>query len=145
MRDTDLLFYKEGLFQIPDLQEKRMLEEIDQINENGLLNISVEDLCDCFEDKYKLHIPVILDDGIYVDDGETKIDVSHDVHYAPFRNGKPIYVDGLRITFHVPFEGDSGLFKIQPSTYSSMYPRAIIAGNELLINFVGKRVNFYRD
>ncbi len=66
MRDTDLLFYREGLFQIPGLVEKEMLEKIDQIDENRLLNTSVEDLCDYFEDTYKIKVPVILDDDIYV-------------------------------------------------------------------------------
>ncbi len=142
MRDAELLFYQDGLFQIPGLQEKRMLEEIDQINENGLLTTSVEDLCDCFEDKYKLHIPVILDDGIYVDDGVAKIDVSRDLRCLPFRDGKPMCVDGSRITFHVPFEGDSGFFKIHPSTWSPTNPpRATIDGNELIINFVGQTLD----
>lgn len=143
MIDTDLLFVLNGVLQFPDLQEREMLEEINQIDENRLLNTSIEDLCDYFEDKYKIEVPVILDDHICIDDGETKIDVSHNQrYYFPSRNGQPVYIDGSRITFHVPFEGDSGLFKIHPSTWSPMNPpRATIAGNELLINFAGRTLD----
>lgn len=142
MRDTDLLFYRDGAFQIPGLQEKAMLTDIDRTDENRLLNTSVEDLCDYFEDKYKIEVPVILDDHIYIDDGETKIDVSHNQqYYFPSRNGRPVYIDGSRITFHVPFEGDSGLFEIHPSTWSMNPPRATIAGNELIINFIGRTLD----
>lgn len=141
MRDADLLFYRDGVFQIPDLREREMLNAIDQIDENRLLNTSVEDLCDYFEDTYKIAVPVISDNGIYVDDSVTKIDVNGDWQYAPFRNGKPIYVDGSCITFHIPFEGDSGLFEIHPSTWSMNPPRAIIRGNELLIKFVSRTLN----
>lgn len=56
--------------------DKEMLEEIGRLDENRLLNTSVEDLCDYFENRYKIEVPVILDKDIIVDCGETKIDVN---------------------------------------------------------------------
>ncbi len=141
MRDTDLLFYREGIFQIPDLQEREMLKDIDQIDENRLLSTSVEDLCDYFEDEFKVNVPVILDDDITVDCGETKIDVSNDYRYVSVRRGEQLHIDGSRVTFHIPFEGDSVLFEFHPSSFTCNPPRAKIQGNELLISFAGRDLN----
>jgi len=143
MSGRNLLFDEDGVLEIPRRQEQLMLQKIDELDENGLLNKSTEDLCDYFEDQYKFHVPVILDDHICIDDGETKIDVSHDSRYFfPSRNGRPVYIDGSRITFHVPFEGHAGLFRIHPSTWSPMNPPCgRIEGHELLIEFVGHTLN----
>jgi hypothetical protein len=101
---------------------------------NKLLNTSIEDFANYFEQEYKINVPILKEEQITVDQNEAKIDVSHD----PFRfipNGKPFYITGTKVTYFVPFDGDGSLFRLHPSTYSFNPPRAEIANNELKINF----------
>ncbi len=41
----------------------------------------------------------------------------------------------VRLTVHIPFEGDPGLFEWMPSRYTSVFPRADIVGDELVFKF----------
>lgn len=141
MRESnDLLFYENGILSMPRLIEVKMYEEIDAIDANRLLNTSEEDLCDYFEQNYKINVPILKETEITVDQIETKIDVSHDpLRYIP--NGKPFYITGTKVTYFVPFDGDPSLFRLRASTYTFNPPRAEIVGNELRKNFVFEKGN----
>lgn len=64
-----------------------------------------------------------------------KIDVSRD----PGRYFSDPYSDlarnypGERIVVHVPFEGDAGLFKLRPSSFTTVWPRGQVTSDELLL------------
>lgn len=132
---NNILFHREGIFEIPRHFETEMYKAIDAIDGNKLLNTSVEDLADYFEQEYKINVPILKEDQITVDQNETKIDVSHNFNrFVP--NGETVYVTGTKITYFVPFEGDASLFQFHASTYSFNPPRAEITGNELKIVFV---------
>jgi hypothetical protein len=135
---NNLLFYKDGILELPRYVEAEMNNAIDAIDGNKLLNTSVEDLANYFEQEYKINVPKLKKEEITVDQNEAKIDVSHD----PFRfipNGKPFYITGTNITYFVPFEGDASLFQFQASTFTYNPPRAEIAGNDLKISFTFER------
>ena len=108
-----------------------MAEEIGSLSEARVLNTSPEELCDYFVEKYRVEPLVIDESGIQVDYGDTQIDVSRRVEYGGFGQGGPIHVTGTRITFFVPFSGDSELFKYRPSTFTLNPPRGVVRGNEL--------------
>ncbi len=135
MREPDdLLFCKDGILELPRFFEAKMCEAIDAIDANRLLNTSVEDLCDYFEQEYRINVPVLKENAITVDQTEAKIDVSHD----PFRfvpSGQKIYVAGTNVTYFVPFDGDASLFKLHASTFTFNPPRAEIGNGELRIRF----------
>lgn len=134
-KSDDLLFYKEGIFEVPRYFESKMYEAIDALDGNRLLNSSIDDLADYYEQEYKINVPTLKKEEITVDQGEAKIDISHDFNrFIP--NGKTVYVTGTRVTYFIPFEGDHTLFQLHASTYSSNPPCAKVANNELEINFV---------
>jgi len=141
MRESsNLLFYKDGILELPRCVEAGMNSAIDAIDGNKLLNTSVEDLANYFEQEYKINVPMLKEDQITVDQNETQIDVSHD----PFRfipDGKPFYVTGTNITYFVPFEGDASLFQLRASSFTFNPPLAEISGNELKIVFVFEKGN----
>ena len=131
---SNLLFFRDGILELPRLLEAEMNRAIDAIDGNKLLNTNLEDLANYFEQEYKIDVPTLKKDQITVDQNEAKIDVSHD----PFRfipNGKPFYVTGTSVTHFVPFEGDAGLFQLRASTFTFNPPQAKIEGNELKIGF----------
>ena len=47
--------------------------------------------------------------------------------------GEPIDVGGMEITYFIPFTGLSQLWEMRPNSFSSMFPRAIIGENNVLI------------
>lgn len=137
MYDRNYLFREADWFSVDQHQRQKMLTEIDSINGDRLLNTSIDDLCEYFEKKYKINVPDLLKDNIVVDQRETKIDVSHDASRYFSNPGEPFYVNGTTIEVTVPFEGDSELFKIQPSSYTLNPPQANIQNNRLIIRIQG--------
>ena len=92
MSGRNLLFDEDGVLEIPRRQEQLMLQKIDELDENGLLNKSTEDLCDYFEDQYKFHVPVILDDHICIDWNDNE-------YYIPKNNSNYTEDDDLVYQF----------------------------------------------
>lgn len=47
-------------------REQELSREIDAYDENSILNVSIEDLCDYFESKYRIGSIVLRKDKIYI-------------------------------------------------------------------------------
>lgn len=137
MRDRNYLFNNVDWFSVDQHQKNELAKEIDSINGDRLLNTSVEDLCDYFEKKYKIEVPVLRPDNIVADQRETKIDVSGDPRRYSSNPGQPFYVNGTTVEISVPFEGDSEAFKIQPTSFTLNPPMAEIRNNHLVIKIEG--------
>lgn len=137
MRDRNYLFNNVDWFSVDQHQRKELAKEIDSIGGDRLLNSSIEDLCDYFEKKYKIEVPVLRPDDIVADQRETKIDVSGDPRRYFSNPGQPFYVNGTIVEISVPFEGDAEAFKIQPTTYTLNPPRAEIKNDNLVIKIEG--------
>lgn len=72
----------------------------------------------------------LLEDQISLSDRETQVDISHDPN-RHFSSPGPHYRTGVEVTYHLPFEGDSGLFKLKPNRFTSIWPRAFVEDDEL--------------
>ena len=129
---TDFLFSGADLRDVLVGQERAMANEIGSLSEERVLNTSPEQLCDYFVEKYRVEPLAIQRSGIQTDYGDAKIDVSQRFEYAVFDRDVPAYVPGTRISFFVPFSGDSELFRCRPSTFSLNPPRGVVRGNELV-------------
>jgi len=71
--------------------------------------------------------PVTLfDDAIEVSTTDAEVDVSHDFNRAVWDRSGPTYVDGLQVTYHLPYDGDRNLFECRPSSFTLNPPRAVI-------------------
>lgn len=137
MGREDYLFNKTDWFSVEEHQKRAILSEIDDIDGNRLLNTSVEDLCDYFEQKYRIDIPVLHEDRIVADQREMQIDVSQDqMRYIRDRS-RPFHVPGTLVEITVPFTGDAEAFRIQPTTYTSAPPRGDVRNNSLVLSVAG--------
>lgn len=137
MRDRNYLFNNVDWHSVDRRQRTEMAKEIDSINGDRLLNSSIDDLCEYFEKKYRINVPVLRPEDIVADQRETKIDVSGDPR-RHFRNpGQPFFVNGTTVEISVPFEGDSEAFKIQPTSFTMSPPRAEIKNDNLIIKIEG--------
>jgi hypothetical protein len=143
MRDPESLFSRSDLSDVLRAHEIKTVEAIEAFEANRLLNTSVEDLVQYFVAEYQVEPINILDQQIYVDQVEAKIDVSYNrMRYGDDRSG-PIYADGIRVTFYVPFEGDKSLLYCRASTFSYNHPTAFVSEKE--IQFVFDRLDHNAD
>ena len=130
------LFCKYDLRKVIENQEKKVQLEIDGYDRNYILNVSVDDLSNHLESKYRIEPIVIYKDKAYIKHhGDAQIDVSHDYRRAIFDRNGPFYVKGTSVTFAVPFDGDSELFYCQASCFTFSPPSANIGNDEIIIQF----------
>ena len=78
MGEPSYLFSKYDWFAVQDHQKKQLTDEVAKMDGNRLLNTSPDDLCDYFEDKYRVNVPSLNETEIVADQNETQIDVSRD-------------------------------------------------------------------
>lgn len=91
---------------------------------------TLEELTDTLFEQYKIEVPALLEDKIYI---RTPEDVKIPVEKRGY--GKSTTVDGTKFTFVIPFEGDPGIFSISPSTYLSVLPYGHIESNEIRVTY----------
>jgi hypothetical protein len=133
----ELLFNKYQIFGVVQGQTEALKKRAQSIPSDKLLNASEHDLVQAVVEEFRLSIPVIKDEDIYIaHSGETQVDVSADPMRMIYDRSEPFYVPGNQTTIAVPFEGDPEFFRIQPQSYSLNPPRAEIGDRELLLTFV---------
>jgi hypothetical protein len=137
MREPNYLFSKYDWFAVQDHQKKQLIDEVEKMDGNRLLNTSIDDLCDYFEEKYRVNVPSLVDTEIVADQKETQIDVSRDGFRAIRDRSRPFYIAGTEIEITMPFEGDAEAFNIQPTSFSCSPPIADIRNNILIIKVQG--------
>ena len=134
---NDYLFCSTDWVSVRNEREKLLQSEIDGIDGTRLLNTSVNDLCDYFEKKLHIDVPVLAEDQIVADQREVDIDVSQDpMRYIRDRS-QALYMPGTCVEVTVPFGGDSDAFQIQPGRYTTAPPCGIINTNSLILEVLG--------
>ena len=131
----DVLFSQHSLYEVLRAQERTMFEEIDSFEGNRLLNTSVDDLCDYFEQRYRIEPPRLRDAEITVDQNEVPVDVSHDRARVIFERSRPFYLKGTEVSFFVPVDGEEDCFKFRPSTAIVGPPLGLVRERELVLTY----------
>jgi len=137
MRERNYLFSKYDWFSVQENQKKQLTAEISQMDGNRLLNTSPDDLCDYFEEKYRVNVPILRESEITADQKETQIDASGDRLRAIRDRSRPFHIPGTEIEITVPFDGDTEVFNIQPTSFTFSPPSADIRGNSLILRIQG--------
>jgi hypothetical protein len=132
MPRDDYLFGQVSIFDVLERQKRAVKEEVRGLQGDHLLNVSEEDLIASLVDQFRMEVPVLKEDGIYVaEHGDAQIDVSRDPLRLIHDRSRPHYLIGTRTVIAVPFEGDANFFKIQPQQYTLSPPIATVASCEL--------------
>ncbi len=132
MHKPNYLFSNFDWFSVQEHRKKSLTDEIAQFDGNRLLNTSVDDLCNYFEKKYRLDVPILRNNEIVADQKEIQIDMSWD----PNRS-QPSHVPGTKVEITVPFDGEAEVFKIRPTSFTFDPPIAEIRGGALILNIQG--------
>src|SRR5690242_2133101 len=104
----ELLFNKYDIFSVVRAHEESLKKKVQSIPANTVLNASQQDLVHALIEEFRLNVPVITDDQIYIAySGETQVDVSRDPMRMIYHHSRPFYIAGNKTVIAVPFEGDS--------------------------------------
>jgi hypothetical protein len=129
------LFHDGELYDFLQAHVGKVLQDIDQRNEDYILTVSIDDLTRHLVEVYTLE-PITLDEeNKTADYGEAEVNKTHDPRYAIREWNRPILVPGMFFEYIIPFSGDIRLFKFRPSRYTLTIPRCCIVGSELRARF----------
>ena len=137
MHSNNYLFCQVEWYSFKREREQIILSKINGINGNHLLNTSVDDLCDYFEEKYRFDVPVLHEDRIVVGQKETPVDVSQDPRRAIRNRSRPFYIPGTTVEITIPFTGDKEAFRIKPTNYTLTWPHGKVQKDSLILNITG--------
>jgi hypothetical protein len=137
MREPKRLFNNVDWFSIDRHGRQQLMAEIEAMDGDRLLNTSVADLCEYFERKYWVDVPVLRINDIVADQGETQFDISQDPMRPFIDRSHPVYQKGTAIEVSIPFEGDAKAFKIQPTSFTSNPPCGEVRGSAVVLTFEG--------
>jgi hypothetical protein len=140
--NVDTLFSRTDLREMFQQQFDALKTEIEQLDANRFLNTSPNDLAKYFVENYSLETPKLRrDEMAIVGNSEIKLTVKEpfaDVIAGRSNLDSSLFSDivpGQRIEIEIPFDGESQLFYARASTYSSVFPRAQVKEQSLLLIF----------
>ena len=102
---------------------ERVSPTVDSILKDQLLATPALDLLEHIYSQLAVEPLTLHEDRMQSSEAETKIDVSGDQNrYFSRNDGGPYYAPGYQIKIEIPFTGDFSLWKLQPSSFKSVYP-----------------------
>lgn len=138
----EYLFSKVDMFSVIEHQKQQAGKRVQAIGSDQLQRATEDEIINQIVSEYRLDVPVIKDDKIYVaEHGESQVNTSRDFRQHIRARSRPSSVVGMKTTIAVPFKGDPELLKVQPSTYTSSRPSGEIIGNEIHLTYIQAEPN----
>jgi len=125
-RDWHLLFSEYELRQVLDTQLAKVNGTVLAINKERFEGNTDEFLSASVASELVVSPIELFEDKISVSAEDAKVDVRYDFNRIILDKSRHVYVDGLEVTYHLPFVGDKELLKCKPSTFTYNPPRAVI-------------------
>jgi len=137
-RNEGQLFSKYDLRSVIHQQEQRLIDEVNTCDKGYIQNTDIEIVGKSLKQKYELKPLILHENDIFVTDPiETKVDVSQDRNRAIFHRSSPVYMEGIALTYVVPFEGEEILLYCRASTYTMNPPAGKIENGEIRFTYYG--------
>ena len=135
-----VLFNEGSLIDLLYAYERKLPQEITDLEGKKVLASSFTDLCTYFEDRYRLEIPTLkLDQAHVLPPEDTKIALSpHESQFYDYEPG--LQVAGTLFSLVVPFDGDRDLFKYLPNSFFMTHVDGAVTadGTALLLSQVSR-------
>ncbi len=137
MRGRDNILFMEGdMYAVMDQQRAAIDKEVLNLNADRVLGTPAPDLISYYSNKFTIDVPELHTDRAVLDPIETKILLSDRFQYDLPRG--PIEVNGMAYILTVPFTGDEILFRVRPTQWDSMPPRADVSRGNVVIRVEGR-------
>ncbi|MGO2657636.1 MAG: toll/interleukin-1 receptor domain-containing protein [Lactococcus lactis] len=114
------LFKKQDSYTYFESLKSRISEEISSMSNESILDNEIEEWSEYYAKKYEVEPIILFEDNISISTSQTKVKTyNHFYHMRNDFDDEPefFYVDGYKITFTIPFDGNPNLFQIQPSSF----------------------------
>jgi hypothetical protein len=122
------LFNKYEIHGVIQARTETVKKRVQSIPVNTLLNASEQDLVRALVDEFRLDVPVMREEDIYIaHSGETQVDVSRDPMRMIYDRSQSFFVPGNKTVIAVPYDGDREFFGVQPQSFTLSPPRAEIS------------------
>lgn len=134
--DQGYLFSSGDLRLTLEGQVNALRKEVEDLDQDRLLNTAPTDLVRYLVERYQVE-PVVIKpkDDWSSDEQEIQVDVRNDPHRMVRDRSRPALVPGQRIEIFIPFDGEAGVLKLRPATYSMNPPRGAVRGSEIVLSF----------
>jgi hypothetical protein len=126
----NLLFNRVDIFSVIEHRKQELKKAFRSVT-NSELDSDPIALAAKLIEQFSLSVPVLDEDKKYALTKETQVDVSHDFRRPISNRDKPFYIAGTEVRVVVPFQGDAGVFEVQPTTFNLNPPFGEIHENEL--------------
>ena len=137
-----LLFNKLDIYSVMENQKRSLREAISSAPET-MASSPDDDVVRQFLQKFDVQIPSLDESRMEMNDEEVDVDVSSDPRRFIPDDLRPFYIKGTKVTVHVPFEGESVFFDVQPNTFTlspPLIPRS--AANSIGISTNGSGISW---
>jgi hypothetical protein len=135
---TKVLFQKADIYSVIEELKRKSKEAFRTIPDSALDADPVAVSARLIEE-FSLNVPVVDQDKKYALTKETEVDVSQDPMRHVLNRSRPVYIRGTEVRVVIPFQGDSWMFDVRPTMFTSNPPVAEVQDNEL--HFVYKLAN----
>ena len=121
-------------------QHDQVKVAVEKLSREDILGVSEGDLVAHLVSRFEIQVPTLHRDAMYIDEKETKVDVSGD----PSRDvwgGRRVLLPATEVKIVVPFSGESDLFRFRPNQFSYSPPRAVIGSGTISLVYTEQTVN----
>jgi len=125
-----LLFNRVDVFSVSEHCKQELKKTFQKVSNEEIDSDPIAVAARLIED-FSLDVPVLAEDKKYATTKEVQVDVSRDPRRFITDRSRPFYIAGTEIRIIVPFQGDPGMFGVQPSSFTLNPPRGEITGHEL--------------
>ncbi len=132
--DTELLFSQHDLRSWLEERKRRAVDEIRSLSPDEVLARPPQQVADEVIERHQVPEPTLRLDEMTGQVDDRQVDVSGDFGRAVFDRSGPFYIDGTRITFHIPYNGPTEALKLQASTFSMSPPRAAVGSGQVTVH-----------
>lgn len=146
MGGTEYLFSQGNSFEAKEAQKQSMLNEIDRLAEKDLMNSQLDQWIEHFCTKFAFDIPVLNEEQISAETNDVQADPRSlqdqgNMHFMQYGGFAPSTVSATEFVFYVPFSGDSQLFYLKPSSFTTTHPKAQVTNGELVFRYTFGSIN----
>lgn len=129
---AELLFYGGDLRGTLENIKAALANDLAMTPDEHVLEAEEKAWANALVERYRVEAPSLRQDEMWQEQPEQiDVDVSHDFTRAVIP-GERALIPGYRVVIHIPFDGDAGVFGLQPSQFSLNPPRAEVGVGELL-------------
>lgn len=123
-----VLFNKYDFYEVVEDKKNRLQLAYERLPDDKAMN---EAFTQALKEQYRMQVPVLDMQKMEYDERETsqQARARHSVAAQMAMGGK----SGKEMVFHIPFEGDAGVFEISPSARNGTVATGEIVGQELLL------------